>query len=142
MRRSLLLVGLALFPVTCWSQCSPSPHDANIIECEKWTPLVASGNGAGWSPWYEVVSDPNPGYSLVTVTFQLEGDHPCKGSASQVKGEGSWAACEQVARSDDSVKWRFKFQGKQEALSPNSGVIKEKALLRTSWKKKSPAATQ
>ena len=91
---------------------------------------MSSGEGVDFSSWYEIVSDPNPGYELIAARYNL------KVRTLAV----DWAVCEQVSRSSDSVKWRFRIQGTKEVL-PSEGILHEKALLETTWKKRTPKET-
>lgn len=64
-----------------------------------------SGDGADFSQWYYLASDPTPtGYVLRDVIFHLVGDRWC----------GSWSECEEVVRTADYVTWRFRMQGHSE----------------------------
>ena len=122
---TVVTIGILGFASLALGQCTSPPSDPTVLKCEKWSPPVPSGKGADFSPWYEIVSDPNPGYGLTSATLRLEGTHTC----------GRWAVCEQVTRSSDFVKWRFRIQGTKEVL-PSEGILREKALLTTTWKKK------
>lgn len=124
---TVAIIGILGFASLALGQCASPPGDPTVLKCEKRSSSVPSGEGVDFSSWYEIVSDPNPGYELTAATLQLEGTHTC----------GRWAVCEQVSRSSDSVKWRFRIQGTKEVL-PSEGILHEKALLETTWKKRTP----
>ena len=121
---AVVAIGILGFASMALGQCNAAPGDPTVLRCEKWSPSVPSGKGLDFSPWYEIVSDPNSGYELTSSTLRLEGTHTC----------GHWAQCEQVDRTNDFVKWRFRIQGTKEVL-PSEGILHEKALLKTTWKK-------
>ncbi len=140
MRFKCVLISAFIFvSINAYGQCKAISGTPEKLDCAKTTPLVEGGKGKEWGKWHSVQSDPVlAGYRLQSVSFYLQGPHPCvanvsydegkaKASFSELaeeiikiqkinvaitpkKGVGSWAECEDELILD-GVKWRFRFQG-------------------------------
>ncbi len=79
----------------------------------------ASGLGAGWSPPYELCSEPPPDdYIIGSAEFTLRGDRSC----------GAWSECTESQRTASRVCWTFRLQGHDEWFPPreafSEGILK------------------
>jgi len=66
------------------AQCTPVPNQTPAkLSCVAESPLVTGGSGTDWGKWFEITSAAVPeGYSIVSVSFRLEGPHPCAADAT------------------------------------------------------------
>jgi hypothetical protein len=78
----------------------------------------ASGEGKGWSEWYQLCGVVPPGYTLASGEFRLVGDRSC----------GAWAECEETQKTNDQVCYRFRMQGHDERFAPR--VASSEGILR------------
>lgn len=81
----------------------------------KQSPPYQSGWGAGWSPWYELCSEPLAEREEILATrFRLEGDRRCN----------EWSECRESERTATRSCWKFRMQGHSERVSlGQSGAV-------------------
>jgi hypothetical protein len=74
-----LLLLVILSSCVARAQCTPVPNQTPAeLSCVAESPLVAGGSGTDWGKWFEITSAAVPdGYIIVSVSFRLEGPHPC-----------------------------------------------------------------
>lgn len=84
---ALLIVVLpSASAATCQDVANTSPPQ---IVCMEISPLVQSGAGSQWSKWYALKTTGPKGYKLMSLTFRLEGPHPCAADYYYSSGVGS-----------------------------------------------------
>jgi hypothetical protein len=106
--------------LTVTYQKAPLPPTYTTV---KRTASMPSGDGAAWSPRYQISSDPpQAGYIVADSTFLLEGDRKC----------GSWAECYQIQKDPLAATWEFRLQGHNEG-SP--GVRNSTGVLTVTYQK-------
>jgi hypothetical protein len=71
---------LSFFAPVVGAQCTRivNPGTPDKLNCALALGPVTGGSGSDWGKWYEITSLAIPdGYSIVSVSFRLEGPHPC-----------------------------------------------------------------
>jgi hypothetical protein len=111
--------------------------NATHQKCSVANPPLASAAGGAWGPNRFLQSNvASPGYKLESVTFKLVGPHPCTGNDASPHsgpnhepwGNGSWAKCWQVSKTDDHVVWGYTIQGGQGNTTFSAGVSSSQGL--------------
>jgi hypothetical protein len=71
------------------AQCTPVPNQTPAkLSCVSESPLVTGGSGTDRGKWFEITSSTVPaGYSIVSVSFRLEGPHPCSADVNYTVGQ-------------------------------------------------------
>jgi hypothetical protein len=95
--------------------------------------FLFSGNGEGWSGWYELqLGAAPPGYTLdrSSVRFAVQ---EIQGEA-HIRRCGAWAVCEELQRDETNVKYRFTVQGAHEGgLMQTNGQVRFYARLEATY---------
>jgi len=70
------------------AQCEPVPNKPGTLSCISESALVDGGSGKHWGKWFEITSAPVPdGYEILSVSFRLEGPHPCTADLTYTRGQ-------------------------------------------------------
>lgn len=87
------------------AQCTPVPNQTPAtLSCVAESPLVTGGSGTDRGKWFEITSAAVPdGYSIVSVSFRLEGPHPCNADISYPKDQAPVASTGSVDQIVHSV---------------------------------------
>jgi len=87
------------------AQCTPVPNQTPAkLSCVSESPLVTGGSGTNWGKWFEITSAAVPaGYSIVSVSFRLEGPHPCSADVNYAVGQAEKEGDDSYSKIRNSV---------------------------------------
>jgi len=133
MRTSLLSIVAICFlasAANAQQHCYPDPGlPKTSMFCELYSPVVWSGPGKAFSPYYAIAStSQGDEWVLDTAAFWLRGPHPCSGTESSPHrlgdpakgrpgGVGTFSDCYEEFRDKQTVTWRYSIQGDDSVIT-------------------------